>query len=309
MPSFRADDVVMQWLLEPTQPAMRYLASRDLLTPRPAAGHLESLRAEIPDRGWASQILLRQRERTWWGTPANCYWPKVNGTYWSLSVLADLGMTREDERISNAVEHMLRIHLAPDGGFSPFGPPKPSHFCSTGIMVRTLLQFGYTDDPRTWGGIGWLVDAQLEDGGWDCRPPWESTLDAWEAMAAFAAIPRNRRTPEVRTAVERGAAFYLGRSLFHEGAPYPRWTQLHYPWHYWYDVLVGLDFLTALGYRKDPRMLEALRAVKSKRRADGRWKLEGTNGNLCAEPRGRPSKMITFLSLRVLRRIGESRAR
>jgi hypothetical protein len=307
MESLRVEDAVIAWLLDPSEPSMRFLASRDLIRPRQGRSSLGDLQAEIPERGWAASLLSRQHERTWWETRSTCYWPKVNGTYWALAVLADLGLTREDERISNAVEHMLRIHLAPDGGFSPFGPPKPSHFCSTGIMVRTLLQLGYIDDHRTREGIGYLLDAQLADRGWACRPPWVSTLDAWEAMAAFAAIPPNRRTSEVHASIERSAEFYLRRRLLREGSAYPRWSQLHYPWHYWYDVLVGLDFLTALGRRSDPRMDGALRILRSKRAADGRWRLEGTNGNLRVEPQGKPSKMITFLCLRILRRLGESR--
>ncbi len=298
-----AADRVMGWLLEPVEPAMVYLASKDLLARRPSADAIESLRAKILRSGWAAAILARQREGVWWGRKDTCYWPRTVGTYWCLAVLSDLGLTREDERISGAVEHMLRIHLAPDGSFSPFGPPKPGHFCSTGIMARTLLQLGYVDDSRTWRAIDWLVEAQLPEGGWDCRPPWESTLDAWEAMAAFAAIPESRRTRAVRTAVARGAEFYLSRGLLHEGAAYPRWSEFHYPWHYWYDVLVGLDFLTALGYAGDARMNEALAVLRSKRLPDGRWTLEGTNGDLRVEARGRPSKMITFLAMRVLRRV------
>lgn len=299
-----ADDPVLAWLLEPSEPAVRFLASRDLVHPRPSAGSLARMRLEIPNRGWAAAILSRQKERTWWGRKDTCYWPRQVGTYWCLAVLADLGASREDDRIANAVEHMLRIHLAPDGGFSPLGPPKASHFCSTGIMVRTLLQLGYEDDPRTHGGIDWLVDAQRGDGGWNCRPRLESTLDGWEAMAAFAAIPESKRTREVTQAVERGAEFYLSHGLIHQGTAYPRWSQLHYPWQYWYDVLVGLDFLTALGHGKDTRLREAIELLQSKRRPDGRWTLEGTNGNLRIERQGQPSKMLTFLALRVLSRAG-----
>ena len=303
MGSSRTDGSALEWLLEPEEPAVRYLASRDLVHPRPGRSTLEDMREEIPARGWAAAILSRQRERTWWETKDTCYWPKVRGTYWCLGVLSDLGMRREDERIANAVEHMLRIHLAPDGGFSPFGPPEPSHFCSTGIMVRMLLRFGYQDDPRTQRGIRWLLDAQLEGGGWDCHRPPEGTLDAWEAMAAFAAIPARQRTAEIRDSIRRGAEFYLEHGLLHEGAPYAPWSELHYPWHYRYDVLVGLDCLSALGYGTDPRMHEALDLLRSKRKQDGRWSLERVTGNLRVEPPGKPSKMITFLALRVLDRL------
>ena len=108
----------------------------------------------------------------------------------------------------------------------------------------------------------------------------------------------------MKRAIERGAELFLERKLLHEGPRYDRWWSLRYPWHYFYDVLVGLDFMTALGYGKDPRMAEAIKHLKAKRLADGRWGLDGTNGNLVLESRGKPSKMITFLALRSLRSAG-----
>ncbi len=42
--------------------------------------------------------------------------------------------------------------------------------------------------------------------------------------------------------------------------------------------------------------------MESKRRRDGRWNLDSTNGDLRLEVPHRPSRMITFLALRVLRR-------
>ena len=61
-----------------------------------------------------------------------------------------------------------------------------------------------------------------------------------------------------------------GDAISNEGAHFERWWWLRYPWHYHYDVLVGLDFTTALAYGKDPRMVEALDHLESKRLPDGR---------------------------------------
>ncbi len=44
--------------------------------------------------------------------------------------------------------------------------------------------------------------------------------------------------------------------------------------------------------------------LESKRRPDSRWELDHTKENLVVEPRHPPSKMITFLALRALRRAG-----
>ncbi len=299
---------VLAWLLDPSEPAMRYLASRDLMNPRPSERSLEQLRAEVSRHGWAANILAEQREQTWWATKKTCYTPKFRSTIWQLQVLADLGLDRRDDRIANAVEFWFNLHYrARDGGYSPgskFKNGNASHLCTTGNMVRSLIRLGYLDDERVQSAIRWLVDEQLPDGGWDCFGRPKGTLDAWEAMSAFAEIPPRRRSSEVREAIEGGAEFFLRRRLLHEGRRFNRWYWLRYPWHYFYDVLVGLDFMTALGYGRDPRMKEALDHLGSKRRPDGWWTLNSTNGDLVLEAAGMPSKMITFLAMRAGKRIG-----
>ena len=306
-----SEDAVLAWLLGIEEPAMRYLASRDLVRPRPSDARLVRLRAHVPTSGWAAAILRRQRERTWWATKRTCYTPKFRSTIWQLQVLADLGLTRRDERIANAAGFWFDLHYDPRrGGYSP-GPRTSaghrSHLCTTGNMARSLIRLGYLGDERVTSAIEWLVDEQLPDGGWDCFGRTAGTLDAWEAMSALAEVPPRRRSSDVRRAIERGAEFFLERRLLREGRPFPRWRWLRYPWHYFYGVLVGLDFLTALGYGRDPRMGEALDVLASKRLPDGRWALDPVNGDLRLEVVGRPSKMITFLALRVGRQVASVR--
>ena len=302
---------VLDWLLEPSEPAMQYLASRDLLEPRPNERTLQRRRAQVPGRGWAAKILAKQRERTWWATKKTCYVPKFRSTIWQLQVLADLGLDRKDKRIANAVEFWFDLHYNPeDGGYSPgsrFEKWHASHLCTTGNMVRSLIRLGYLDDERVQNAIAWLVDEQLPDGGWHCFGRPKGTLDAWEAMSAFAEIPPGRRSRNAREAIGRGAEFFLRKRLLHEGPRFERWYWLRYPWHYFFDVLVGLDFMTAIGYGHDPRMKEALDHLRSKRLPDGRWKLNHTNGDLVLERAGKPSKMITFLALRVQKRVAATR--
>ena len=301
-------DPVLNWLLESDQPAMRYLASRDLLKPHPGGRVLARLRSQVSRKGWAAKILSRQRERTWWVTKRTAYQPKFHSTIWQLQVLADLGMSREDERIANACEFWFDLHYNPkDGGYSDGTHQEgrlQSHLCTTGNMVRSLIRLGYLHDERVETAIQWLVDEQLPDGGWDCFGRKRGNLDSWEGMSALGEIPPNRRMAEVRMALAEGAEFFLRHRLLHEGAPFPRWRWLRYPWHYHYGVLVGLDFLSALPHRQDIRMTEALEHLASKRLPHGRWALDHSNGNLVIEPPRQPSKMVTFLARRIALRMG-----
>jgi len=113
-------------------------------------------------------------------------------------------------------------------------------------------------------------------GGWDCFHR-SGTLDSWEPLSAFAVYPREKWTRSMKHAVERGAEFFLERQLHRQQSRYEPWYRFHYPVHYYYDLLVGLDFMTDLGHSKDKRLGYATSLLRKKRRADGRWNLDAIN--------------------------------
>ena len=80
------------WLLEPENPSVRYWTLVDLLD-RPADDP-EALgaRAAIPTFPPVAQLLAAQKRDGLW-VKRDYYLPKYNGTFWVLSVLADLGLT------------------------------------------------------------------------------------------------------------------------------------------------------------------------------------------------------------------------
>ena len=166
----------------------------------------------------------------------------------------------------------------------------------------------------------------MEDGGWHCfyeKAFGRGTLDCWEGSSAFAVLPRSSWTRSIKRSVERGAEFYLRKNLFKQGKKYLPWLRFHYPVHYYYDLLVGLDVLTKLGYGDDERLDPALEIMKSKRSKDGRWDLEAVHPDLglgagyrvnkkrvtpfALEAKGQPSKWITLTCLRVLKMVEEAR--
>src|SRR5205809_733010 len=162
-------------------------------------------------------------------------------------------------------------------------------------------------------------DYQKSDGGWHCFRSRTGTLDGWEALAGFAAIPEAKRSAAMHRAIERGAEFYLERGLLREGrTPYAPWMRLHYPVHYYYDLLVGVDVLTSLGYGDDPRMRLPLGRLAGKRNRDGTWNLDALHPDtedpnyqirgpfypFGLEVPGRPSRWITATALIALQRAG-----
>jgi len=319
----RTEDV-LDWLLEEEQPAVRYLALTQLRGKSEKDAEVSSARREIPKSGWAAKILAMQNPAGWWANEESLYRPKYLSTNWMLLILSDLGLTRSDSRIAKACELWIERFGKSDGGFSMDNAGK-SHLCLTGNTARALVRFGYADHLRVRRAFEWLAENRAEKGGWSCFGSGRN-LDSWEAMSAFASYPRQRWNKSMKLAVEKGAEFYLEREMHRQGEHYEPWYRFHYPVHYYYDLLVGLEFMTALGYGGDGRLGHALAVLKEKRRPDGKWNLDAVHPDLqgtaaaewyrmhpkqapspfALERVGEPSKMVTLGAMRVLHRLEEA---
>jgi len=310
------------WLLEEDQPSVIYLALTKLLEKSEDDPEVRSAKELITERGWAADILAKQDPGGYWVSKENLYKPKYLSTNWILLILSDLGVTKKDPRIAKTSEIWIKAFSKPDGGFAMEGS-KTGHLCTAGNTVRALVKFGYVDHPRVKSCFEWFVKTQAKLGGWSCFGSGRN-LDSWEAMSAFAVYPREKWTNGMEEAVEKAAEFYLERELHVQGDHYEPWYRFHYPVHYYYDLLVGLEFMTSLGYGRDKRLGHAIEVLKKKRRKDGRWNLdavhpdaEGGVGEFYAkhpkqaptpfalEKVGEPSKMITLRAMIVMKRLRE----
>jgi hypothetical protein len=314
------DKGAVDWLLEEDQPAIRHLTLTQLLDRPRDDPEVRDAREAIAKKGWAAEILEKQEPGGWWVREDRLYQPKYLSTNWMLLVLADLGMTREDPRIRKSADLWIKRFRAKDGGFG-IDSTKSSHLCTAGNTARALVQFGYEDHPAVRASFGWFVKNASHLGGWSCFGSGRN-LDSWEPMSAFAVYPRAKWTPAMEETVRKAAEFYLQRELHVQGDHYEPWYRFHYPNHYYYDLLVGLDFLTALGYVSDPRLQHALGVLRKKQRSDGRWNLDAVHPDVegataewftkhpkqaptpfALEKPGQPSKMITLRAMRVLKRV------
>jgi len=317
------DGRVLDWLLEEQQPCVRYYTLRDLLDRREDDPDVRSARARIARVGWAHDQLSQQGPKGFWEPhePKNVgewvnflYFPTYTATNWRALVLSDLGLDSTHPGIRKLAERIFDYKLRLSSPFNFFY----EEMCISANTARMLTRFGYSDDRRVRKLYDWLIEDQREDGGWNCSQDTAGTLDVWEPLAAFASLPKSKRSPRMEQAISKGAEFYLDRRLFKEGRPYAPWLRLHYPNHYFYDSLVGLDVITRLGYAGDRRLRPALEILAKKRRRDGAWCIDrahpdfgpGANAHpdrktkpLVIEAPGQPSKWITLNAMRVLKRV------
>ena len=317
---------VLDWLLEDDQPAVRYHSLVDLLGRRQDDREVKAAQSMIPRLGWAHDLLMTQKPKGYWEAhePRTVRewvrflrFPCFQSSIWKGMVLSDLGLTASDPRVRRFADIVFEYKLHLSSELNLF----TEEVCIVGNVARMLTRFGYRDDRRVRKLYDWMIEDQREDGGWNCAAGKPGTLDCWEALAAFAAIPKPNRTAAMERAISRGVEFFLERKLFEEGRRYPPWFRFHYPTHYYYDVLVGLDVLTGLGYAGDGRLAPALEILREKRRSDGTWILDrvhpdegsGRDGAssrrlrpLALEQAGEPSKWITLTALRVLKRVEDA---
>ena len=217
---------VLDWLLEESQPSMRYLALTELLGRQEKDPEVQAARKRITRIGWARDILDKQAPDGYWASEDNLYRPKYIATNWMLLILSDLGLTKEEPSIERACEMWMKRFAAKDGGFdsSVKGSPKYGHLCITGNTARALVKFGYADHPRVRRAFEWFVKSQAELGGWSCwnygSGPRGRNLDSWEPLSAFAVYPRQKWTRGMKLAVEKGAKFFLERELHSQGERY-----------------------------------------------------------------------------------------
>ena len=312
------------WVREADEPSLRWRWLTEVEGRPIGNGEVVAARAEVLQKGWARRLLDEQLPSGAWASPGvtsrHLYVPKYIATNWRMIVLSELGATRADPGVARGAELMIAAFGGPEGDLGGTG----SEVCFTGNAVRFLSNLGYADDPRLDAAIAWLIGSQKADGGWHCFPSETGTLDGWEGLAAFAALPTSRHSAAVDRAIARGAEFYLARHLLEEGPDeYGPWRRTHYPVHYYYDYLVGLDLLTRLGFGRDDRLGPALDLLESRRNADGTWNLDALHPDLpgpdvtdyqlrtpyypfAIEPAGRPSRWITVTALGVLRRAGRA---
>ena len=336
---------LVDWLLEESNPSVRYFALRDIVGKPEDDDELIAARRAIPESATIKEILKKQSSEGYWEDPKSPYLPKYKSSYWTIMVLGLLGMDNTSEEVKKACEFIFQFqHDA--GGFSCSSvndalrkyeyrrrkgkqlPPRDEFVtsfifesqvsCLTGNVAAALIRIGYADDPRVKKALEWLVRVQNKDGGWLC-PYWKAHVRDWHgcfmgticSLEAFSEIPKSKFTEEMKDAASRGAEFLLTHRLFKAEHHNYRvinhaWLEMSFPWFAGYNILRGLDVLTRLGHVKDERLNDAVKALMQKRQNDGKWILENSpTGRMQAniEVKGQPSKWITFIALRVLKRL------
>jgi hypothetical protein len=319
---------VTKWLLEESNPSVRYLTLKGLLERDEGDREVRGAKQAIMETGVVPRLLDKQVDGTW-NSPGRFYVEKYKGTVWQLIVLAEHEASGANERIRGACEYILRSCQDLEScGFSvnqsaAKGGGRHSEVipCLTGNMVWSLAKLGYLNDQRVQQGIRWITDYQRFDDGEDVDIkgwPYERYQMCWgnhschmgvvKSLKALSAIPVAERNKAVKTTIRNGCEYVLKHHIHKkshnlEQTSKPGWLKLQFPLMYQTDVLEIAGILLELGIR-DHRMDEAMEAIVSKQGANGKWNMETTfNGRyqVNIENKGKPSKWITLRALKAIK--------
>lgn len=298
----------IDWLLA-GDPSIRWQTMRDLLAAPPDA--VASERGQVTVSGWGKRLLDRQDPEGTWAN--GLYGPKWTSTTYTLLLLRRCGLDQRHPSALTGVQRLWDGARYFDGGFTVAASVDFPEACVVSMYIALACYFGYQDS-RVDDAIAWLMDNQLDDGGWNCRnvrfgdshSSFHTTISALEALAEVTA--RESASPDVSGAMAGGREFFLRHRLYksHTGGSVvsPYMTQLSFPPRWHYDILRGLDHFASVTAPWDDRFRDALDALDERQRKDGRWPVQHKySGKVWfdMERTGGPSRWNTLRALRVLR--------
>jgi len=312
------DPQTLDWLLD-SDPAVRWQAERDIAGAPPAVW--QATRARVASEGFGAALLARQDPDGQWAGgsffPAGFFGsaeadepgqPWV-ATTWVLKDLREWGV---DASVLAGTAEKLAAHSQWDYNGLPYW----------GGEVDVCIN-SYTLASGAWLGAdvselaAWFPAHRLADGGWNCeaeegdsvRSSFHSTLNAVRGILAYEQFTGDT---SLRDARHGGEEYLLTRRLMYRQSTGeqvgPFVTRFVYPNRHRYSALMALDHFRDAslleGTSPDPRLADAIKAVRAARQPDGTWlqttPLAGRTWLDVDAPEGKPSRWLTLIGTRVL---------
>jgi len=311
-PAKNLDLQAVAWLLASDEPGIRMQARRDLVGEKGNDAGDEILAGPMVRR-----LLAGQRADGGFGGHPYHKW---TGVHWRLVSLVELGVPAATPAVMAALNRDLDWIVAAEAPTARMliAGVQRVHASMHANSIACATRLGMARDERVRQLVGWLVETQWADGGWNCdRHPGATHSSFYEsvlALGALADFARATGDAGAAKASRRAAEFFLAHQVYKShtsGRPGdPKWLRLRYPEYWHYDYLHGLAMLMRAGALPDAQAHDALDLLRQQQQPDGRWVpagaqyWRGTTGTY-GDPAGwsptTASQMLTLNALRVLR--------
>ena len=300
---------VTRWLLD-SDPSIRWQVQRDLLDE--PADVVAAERSRVATEGWGARLLALQADDGYWGGDEYGENGDRRGTHWILQDLRRLGADPGSPQVQAAVER-VRDRVVWAGWDHPYFHGEDEECVNGGVLAHAAY-FGELCEGSD-RIIAMLLEQQLDDGGWNCDPPEESTRSSFDSTLCVIEgfLAYERAVPDapavISEARRRGEEYLLERGLFRRRSTgelvLDRYLEFAFPPYWHYDVLRALDYFRDVGGPPDPRIDDAIGLVLDDRLDEDRWPAgrprRGEVFFALDAPEGEPSRWNTLRALRVLR--------
>jgi len=297
-----AADAVLGWLLEESNPSIRFRTLTELLGKSRRSSAVRESQEAIPRSPLVSRAFSRLDDQgnSCDADPASEYW-RIG---LALAELAELGMTVADQRVSSAIDRFFAIREVT----TPF--PDDENTCYYTQHVRSLVMLGAKDDPRVASLLQRLCRPCRHDGGLICNkrhrgknkntPAKKSCyIECAKALSAFAELPEYWQTDTCRGLVD----YFLRRRVCFRTDDFtkpviPAAIQTRFPFLLPdgnTSLLENVYALARMGFANDERMRDAFACLETFRLEDGRYKLHLANRNSLLGLRSKqPDKFVAL---------------
>jgi hypothetical protein len=289
----------LPWLMEPSNPSVRYWTMVDILSRPENDPEVQDARLAIPQQALVKDLFALQHPDGHWDEDETK--PQTaQGAVAVLNLLYMLGVV-PDARTAAGCNSFLKNCQHECGGFSLIRTTRSGIFpCTTGEHLRFLVNFGLGDDPRVRAAFQFVIDDMSRKEDLDCGR-YQHRDCLWGAIAALnglSILPADMRSERSKQVVRRLAEALLNTPYDFDGE-HKRWLTFGVP-RAW-DLFSALKSLAAHGYAKDERFLRLVELVLERQDGQGRWLCGSVSRTWPVEPRNRPSKWVTLDVLRVLK--------
>lgn len=299
---------VIEWLLEPENPSMKYRTLVELLGRSSNDNEVIECKREIAESVSVKSLLSKMYPDGYW-LQKNPRTGKVLGegteygafgtTHYCLSYLAELGMGRTNVLVARAAERYLNLQKE-DGDF------RHHYSCLLGLNIRTFTMLGYKNDSRVKKSIDLLLNTKRPDGGYLCdwhegkyktKPVKSCIRGSVKALLAFSYLPDYWKHDRIKKLINyfllRGGIF---KSTDLKELVNKDMERNYFPISWRANVFEVLLALSKMGYGKDGRLERAWNFLDAKADKTGRYILDWTpeQSPWKVGKRNQPNKWITF---------------
>jgi hypothetical protein len=186
--------------------------------------------------------------------------------------------------------------------------------CIIGMLLK-MLAYGRFDEKDLTGLVDFILDTQLEDGGWNCRynkypKPKTSSLhtsiSVLEGIQMYVDMRYKYKVKELLAIRENAHSFILQKNLFRSRRTkeiiHKEMVKLHYPHRWKYDAFRALDYFAHIPLPLDDRMQEAIDSLKDQLKKGYIHRGRQYNGkSFFALEKGSKGRFTTLQALRILK--------